>query len=129
MASGTIFMQLSTGELLPGFGSTTAAPVWVSTKPIDFERPDVVKEIMGIVVEGGPMAALARTILEIGYHDRIKDDITWLEPILLATTDEMLWKRVPAARYIRLRITDLQPGPRWKITAIDFYGSMGGGRL
>lgn len=132
MASGDVFMRLNPpGRILPSFGVSELRNVWVETKDMDFDHPEVEKEIIGVTVVGEPSDALAALSLEIGYRNRIRDadPIIWLPAIALNSSEEMLWVRTPAARYFRVRLTDTQAYGRWKVSEIEFYGRLAGGRL
>lgn len=98
--------------------------VYFETKPLDFGRSDVDKEIFGLVFNITGRGSLEQIQCYVGYNQRLNDDIEWAGPYSLAEQDKAIWFRLPQSRYWYLKFEDLLPETNWKLSTIEVYGRM-----
>lgn len=99
--------------------------VFFETKPIDFGQPTFDKEVKCLIflIEGA--GQLDNLQCYVGYHQRLKDDITWSGPHALSAQDTTLWlPRLPRSRNWYLKVEDTLPQVNWKLSNIEVYGNV-----
>jgi hypothetical protein len=64
----------------------------------------------------------------IGTKGRLTDAPVWTGPFTLDVGAQFIHCRPPEARYIAFKLEDLLPTVSWKITAIELFGTVIGGR-
>ncbi len=64
----------------------------------------------------------------IGTKDRLNDAEEWTGPFTLDVADAVIHCRAREARYIAFKLNDLFPLVSWKLTAIELFGQLTGGR-
>jgi hypothetical protein len=66
--------------------------------------------------------------LYVGTKERLKDLETWYGPYTMEAGDDMVYPNVDENRYIGIKIVDQLPTDSWKLTAIELFGVITGGR-
>lgn len=67
-------------------------------------------------------------IIKLGWRDRLEDSVKWTKEFPLSDFDKLCWTRI-TGRFFRIRIEDIDPTTIWKLSALEFFGKVGGGRL
>ena len=66
--------------------------------------------------------------IKLGWRDRLEDPLQWTDWFPMADRDNVCWTRI-TGRYFRIRIEDKSAETIWKLSALEFFGQVMGGRL
>ena len=66
--------------------------------------------------------------IKLGWRDRLEDEIKWTDWFPITDRDNICWTRI-TGRYFRIRIEDTGAKVIWKLSALEFFGHVMGGRL
>lgn len=108
--------------------SSTAIAAFLETKDLDFDRRQFMKYVDVVVAEVTDTEDLDKVVVNVGYKDNLKDDVTWVGPYTLAQLAEALFMRI-TARYIRMRIASDSVGVFWRLGSLEFFGRFHGRRF
>lgn len=86
---------------------------------------DKVIDAIRLEVEGTVSASM---LLSVGTKARLKDTETWYGPYTMENADSMVYPLCDENRYIAIQIVDQLPQDSWKISAIELFGMVVGGR-
>ena len=100
--------------------------LWIESKDIELDSR-AHKYIDTFVAELRD-AGETQAKIKIGYRDRLEDPLQWTEWFSMADQDLMHWLRI-TTRYFRVRIEDAGAKSIWKLSALEFFGQVMGGRL
>jgi hypothetical protein len=100
--------------------------LWIESKDIELDSK-AHKYIDTFVAELKGQGSLTAKI-KLGYRDRLEDEIQWTDWYPISGNDTMNWTRI-TARYFRIRIEDKSADTIWKLSALEFFGQVMGGRL
>lgn len=100
--------------------------LWIESKDIELDSK-AHKYIDTFVAELRD-AGETRARIKIGYRDRLEDPLQWTDWFSMADQDLMHWLRI-TTRYFRVRIEDAGAKSIWKLSALEFFGQVMGGRL
>lgn len=100
--------------------------LWIESKDIELDSK-AHKYIDTFVAELRD-AGETQARIKIGYRDRLEDPLQWTDWFSLADQDLMHWLRI-TTRYFRVRIEDAGAKSIWKLSALEFFGQVMGGRL
>ena len=100
--------------------------LWIESKDIELDSK-AHKYIDTFVAELKDQGSLTAKI-KLGYRDRLEDEIQWTDWYPISGNDTMNWTRI-TARYFRIRIEDKSADIIWKLSALEFFGQVMGGRL
>jgi hypothetical protein len=107
---------------------------WVETKDQDFGT-DQMKYVDQVVVKLEGAAERGSLFLRVAAKDRMKEPTVWSQRYVLAGSDAPVnlvnqdGRPGITARYFRYRVEDDFVRARWKLTGIDSYGQVVGGRM
>lgn len=100
--------------------------LWIESKDIELDSK-AHKYIDTFVAElKGQGSSTAQ--IKLGWRDRLEDELKWTDWFPLQDTDNMCWTRI-TGRYFRIRIEDKSAEVIWKLSALEFFGQVMGGRL
>lgn len=131
MASGKVRATLTPlgGTPLPiGFSSPGVGSASFETHDLDLGDDHHDKMIDSLVFGFDP-GELPSLQVSLGVRQRFSQEIEWFGPYSLEGIDNAVFPDVPETRYVRLLVEDLAPVRAWKLTQIDFYGRLVGGRV
>lgn len=100
--------------------------LWIESKDIELDSK-AHKYIDTFVAELRD-AGETQARIKIGYRDRLEDPLQWTDWFSMADQDLMHWLRI-TTRYFRVRIEDVGAKNIWKLSALEFFGQVMGGRL
>lgn len=100
--------------------------LWIESKDIELDSK-AHKYIDTFVAELKDQGSSTAKI-KLGYRDRLEDEIQWTDWYPISGNDTMNWTRI-TARYFRIRIEDKSADTIWKLSALEFFGQVMGGRL
>lgn len=100
--------------------------LWIESKDIELDSK-AHKYIDTFVAELRD-AGETQARIKIGYRDRLEDPLQWTDWFSMADQDLMHWLRI-TTRYFRVRIEDASAKNIWKLSALEFFGQVMGGRL
>lgn len=100
--------------------------LWIESKDIELDSK-AHKYIDTFVAELKDQGSSTAKI-KLGYRDRLEDEIQWTDWYPISGNDIMNWTRI-TARYFRIRIEDKSADTIWKLSALEFFGQIMGGRL
>lgn len=100
--------------------------LWIESKDIELDSK-AHKYIDTFVAELKDQGSSTAKI-KLGYRDRLEDEIQWTDWYPISGNDIMNWTRI-TARYFRIRIEDKSADTIWKLSALEFFGQVMGGRL
>lgn len=100
--------------------------LWIESKDIELDSK-AHKYIDTFVAELRD-AGETQARIKIGYRDRLEDPLQWTDWFSMADQDLMHWLRI-TTRYFRVRIEDADAKSIWKLSALEFFGQVMGGRL
>jgi hypothetical protein len=100
--------------------------LWIESKDIELDSK-AHKYIDTFVAELRD-AGKTQARIKIGYRDRLEDPLQWTDWFSMADQDLMHWLRI-TTRYFRVRIEDAGAKSIWKLSALEFFGQVMGGRL
>lgn len=100
--------------------------LWIESKDIELDSK-AHKYIDTFVAELRD-AGETQARIKIGYRDRLEDPLQWTDWFSMADQDLMHWLRI-TTRYFRVRIEDAGVKSIWKLSALEFFGQVMGGRL
>lgn len=100
--------------------------LWIESKDIELDSK-AHKYIDTFVAELRD-AGETQARIKIGYRDRLEDPLQWTDWFSMADQDLMHWLRI-TTRYFRVRIEDTGAKSIWKLSALEFFGQVMGGRL
>lgn len=100
--------------------------LWIESKDIELDSK-AHKYIDAFVAELRD-AGETQARIKIGYRDRLEDPLQWTDWFSMADQDLMHWLRI-TTRYFRVRIEDASVKSIWKLSALEFFGQVMGGRL
>lgn len=100
--------------------------LWIESKDIELDSKTH-KYIDTFVAELRD-AGETQARIKIGYRDRLEDPLQWTDWFSMADQDLMHWLRI-TTRYFRVRIEDAGAKSIWKLSALEFFGQVMGGRL
>lgn len=100
--------------------------LWIESKDIELDSK-AHKYIDTFVAELRD-AGETQARIKIGYRDRLEDPLQWTDWFSMADQDLMHWLRI-TTRYFRVRIEDAGAKSIWKLSALEFFGQVMGGRL
>lgn len=100
--------------------------LWIESKDIELDSK-AHKYIDTFVAELRD-AGETQARIKIGYRDRLEDPLQWTDWFSMADQDLMHWLRI-TTRYFRVRIEDVGAKSIWKLSALEFFGQVMGGRL
>lgn len=100
--------------------------LWIESKDIELDSK-AHKYIDTFVAELRD-AGETQARIKIGYRDRLEDSLQWTDWFSMADQDLMHWLRI-TTRYFRVRIEDAGAKSIWKLSALEFFGQVMGGRL
>lgn len=100
--------------------------LWIESKDIELDSK-AHKYIDTFVAELRD-AGETQARIKIGYRDRLEDPLQWTDWFSMADQDLMHWLRI-TTRYFRVRIEDASAKSIWKLSALEFFGQVMGGRL
>lgn len=100
--------------------------LWIESKDIELDSK-AHKYIDTFVAELRD-AGETQARIKIGYRDRLEDPLQWTDWFSMADQDLMHWLRI-TTRYFRVRIEDAGAKGIWKLSALEFFGQVMGGRL
>lgn len=100
--------------------------LWIESKDIELDSK-AHKYIDTFVAELKDQGSSTAKI-KLGYRDRLEDEIQWTDWYPISGNDTMNWTRI-TARYFRIRIEDKSAETIWKLSALEFFGQVMGGRL
>lgn len=100
--------------------------LWIESKDIELDSK-AHKYIDTFVAELRD-AGETQARIKIGYRDRLEDPLQWTDWFSMADQDPMHWLRI-TTRYFRVRIEDAGAKSIWKLSALEFFGQVMGGRL
>lgn len=66
--------------------------------------------------------------IKLGWRDRLEDEVKWTKWFPLSDRDNICWTRI-TGRFLRIRIEDESPQTIWKLSALEFFGTIMKGRL
>lgn len=66
--------------------------------------------------------------IKLGWRDRLEDEIKWTNWFPMSDRDNICWTRI-TGRFFRIRIEDKSAETIWKLSALEFFGQVQGGRL
>jgi len=104
--------------------------LFAESKDLDFGHHDKQKYVDRFVFAlkapaGVDVPALS---VNIGYRDSLEDSVTWLGARIIEL-DNPHYQLRTTARFFKIKITDDFPVAQWKLTQIEVYGRIVGGRL
>ena len=114
-------------SVLTAFGSNR---VYGETVDIDFGQPDKMKDLHGAVFDITQRGSIDNINVYVGWRQRHEDSLTWSPAHSLAQGDTQIWfkmnstRRLPRARYFRIRVEDTLPLAVWKLSKIELYGKI-----
>lgn len=114
--------QISVAQLV----SLTDA-LYAQTKDLDFGAAGREKYIDLIVFDIEAFADIPGFTAQLGYRNNLKDDVVWLDEVEINPDSLTMTPRV-TAKFFTLKIADSFPVTQWKLTRIEFYGAVMGGR-
>lgn len=100
--------------------------LWIESKDIELDSK-AHKYIDTFVAELRD-AGETQARIKIGYRDRLEDPLQWTDWFSMSDQDLMHWLRI-TTRYFRVRIEDAGAKSIWKLSALEFFGQVMGGRL
>ena len=100
--------------------------LWIESKDIELDSK-AHKYIDTFVAELRD-AGETQARIKIGYRDRLEDPLQWTDWFSMADQDLIHWLRI-TTRYFRVRIEDAGAKSIWKLSALEFFGQVMGGRL
>lgn len=123
---GTIQLTMTTasGVVITLSASTDTNTLYLESKDLNLGEPDVAKLLRAVRLEM-QFAAGSSLTLKIYSRDNLDDPLVLVGTFNADTSDEIIHMRVPQRRYYRLRLEGTSSVSRWKLTAIELFGSMG----
>lgn len=100
--------------------------LWIESK--DIELDSKAHKYIDTFVAELQDAGETQARIKIGYRDRLEDPLQWTDWFSMADQDLMHWLRI-TTRYFRVRIEDAGAKSIWKLSALEFFGQVMGGRL
>lgn len=100
--------------------------LWIESK--DIELGSKAHKYIDTFVAELRDAGETQARIKIGYRDRLEDPLQWTDWFSMADQDLMHWLRI-TTRYFRVRIEDAGAKSIWKLSALEFFGQVMGGRL
>jgi hypothetical protein len=100
--------------------------LWIESK--DIELGSKAHKYIDTFVAELRDAGETQAKIKIGYRDRLEDPLQWTDWFSMADQDLMHWLRI-TTRYFRVRIEDAGAKSIWKLSALEFFGQVMGGRL
>lgn len=100
--------------------------LWIESK--DIELDSKANKYIDTFVAELRDAGETQARIKIGYRDRLEDPLQWTDWFSMADQDLMHWLRI-TTRYFRVRIEDAGAKSIWKLSALEFFGQVMGGRL
>ena len=100
--------------------------LWIESKDIELDsrKHKYIDTFVAELKNSGSTTAK----IKLGWRDRLEDEIQWTDWFPLADTDNICWTRI-TGRYFRIRIEDESAETIWKLSALEFFGNVMGGRL
>jgi hypothetical protein len=133
-AKGNVTMRLTRANGL-AFNLSTAVDTtmcWLETKPLDFSSAeqtleDIKKHIKRIIVEIDSPGSIPQLKIYVRYSKNRKD---WTDFPVISVSEQPDWQKVrlPGANWFIFKIADEGVQKRWKLTELEIWGEIGGGR-
>jgi len=101
--------------------------LYVESKDLDLGIPDKQKFIDRIEFDLEAPSDVQLFSVQIGYRDRLKDDVTWLDKTYVTLDNPYVTPRI-TAKFFTLKFTDELPLVQWKLSRMAFYGRVMKGR-
>jgi len=123
----TMYLSPLAGGLVNLGTAAETGVAWIETKALDFDKPEFVKELEGILsnIDGRQTNDSVR--LEIWGSDDEEGTYELLDTIWLSEAeDEMDWTDPPGKRFFKLKFADDYVNNRWRIHGFEVYGDYGG---
>lgn len=100
--------------------------LWIESKDIELDSR-AHKYIDTFVAELQDVGSSTAKI-KLGWRDRLEDEIKWTDWFPMSDRDNVCWTRI-TGRFFRIRIEDKSAETIWKLSALEFFGQVQGGRL
>lgn len=100
--------------------------LWIESKDIELDSR-AHKYIDTFVAELQDTGSSTAKI-KLGWRDRLEDEIKWTDWFPMSDRDNICWTRI-TGRFFRIRIEDKSAETIWKLSALEFFGQVQGGRL
>lgn len=100
--------------------------LWIESKDIELDSR-AHKYIDTFVAELKDLGSNTAKI-KLGWRDRLEDPVEWTDWFPMSDSDNVCWTRI-TGRYFRIRIEDKSAETIWKLSALEFFGQVMGGRL
>jgi len=113
---GTIAAETSTG-------------IFAETTDLDLGNPQLAKEVQRVLALVTGLAQTTELTLQVKYRNRLTDPLVSMPAIVIGGGSVPVKMRVPAARYIRLRISEAEVSAHWSLFGFEFWGAIKGKRF
>lgn len=127
LADGILTLTLNSTQNITVFPDTDITGIYVESRPFD-GKTSAQKFIDGIIVDIDNRGEHTNLMFDIKWGDTLKglDSAEW-ESFDISSSDFMCNPRI-TGKYFKIRVRDLSPTVRWKLTAIAFFGQLLKGR-
>lgn len=102
--------------------------VWASTKDLDLGFPNLEKYVDRIVFDLKLPSTTQQLLVDVGWRDRLKDDMVWLEGIDI-TQNNPIVDLQRTAKFFTIKVREDLPIGQWELSRIEFWGEVMEGRL
>lgn len=100
--------------------------LWIESK--DIELDSRAHKYIDTFVAELQDAGSSTARIKLGWRDRLEDEIKWTDWFPMSDRDNICWTRI-TGRFFRIRIEDKSAETIWKLSALEFFGQVQGGRL
>ena len=100
--------------------------LWIESK--DIELDSRAHKYIDTFVAELQDAGSSTAKIKLGWRDRLEDEIKWTDWFPMSDRDNICWTRI-TGRFFRIRIEDKSAETIWKLSALEFFGQVQGGRL
>lgn len=107
-----------------------ALEAWLETRDFDLGKPNEEKFIEVFFAECRELSSMTNFAMQLGYRNRLTDVLMWTNEMLV-DGNLPLWlpPSLPSTRYVRFRIRDTSVSGVWKLSALELWGQLDGGRI
>lgn len=102
--------------------------LYVETKDLDLGDPTKDKFVDMILFDIEADDVVPLFSVSIGYRDALNDPIVWTTKEYLTLNNPRVHPRI-TAKFFKLRFEDESPTTQWRLSRMEFYGRLMGGRL
>lgn len=126
MASGAAKFRIKTaaGLTYDLLTALDAAQAHIETRDLDLGDAATSKLVQRLFFEILNRETAIGLVCYVKFRDRLEDPLQVAGPFQLGATSGPITVRIPAAKYVRIRLEDTQVRVVWKLAAFEIWGEI-----